>query len=788
MLIFDEANPSTAAAGVEEVLQTFARSTPNAVKTIEDHDRNAKYSFKVGGGESLNSLLDEAIKSVTSDSVELVLRRQTAEKFSDFDMTDDGSSIWATCYVVWRGGIRPGEVIWQAGGVPSLDEAADSGNWKIFVRYGSPLGSENASLRWPACEWVLGELTSSDINTIRRFHVLQSDTKLRENFRDAVPTALHAHSIAVEKIWQRIFLDESRLVSGDSEYKFSDAARSSHNLGQLFPVMLEDQLGKQFPSHPEFSQVLGAKEVSLITENLFSGSGSNNPEIQKLATNFALPLGLVTEQDNVYVPQSANDLAEVPLVKQVLDLKAPDQSGVIPLSEVSRQLQSPPYGLTLEAQQLVLGALVAQRQFEFVTFSENRINHRSLDLQIMWEDIVGISRPSDEGYSNERLLGWVARLTGDDSLGTLSDSDAKMQLSKWLSEWQKARLVERFDLLPDEKLNSKLWRIASNVKKTFGTVAEAVDNLLQEKVKLDSCLQTIVDAFADSEEEFESKKKDLDALGECIGRLVERDKINTYLTLCEPTNVPEIEELRCSLIEELAASYFESQNWTDEEFTDRWENFKTTYSEFYSERHDSATPSREKRIKLDEFFSTDLWATFADLSEISWFGRHDMEVAMTTVRELRRAECNANVKAILDTQPFCVCSFRLNNTADADALISELENAVTKGMDYFRHKFLAESTAVALGLNAVKKIHNGETLQKLNELALILQENKLFPTLGTQETHLLKTVTQKLERSTSLHSDRRRPADEPILQLHPDDIQTLEDDLDSLQDPWKMDV
>jgi len=786
MLIFDEAASSTSGTTVDSMLQTFAESAPNAIIRSDNSEREAKFSFKVGGGESLNSVLDEAVKSVSNDVVELVLRRQTAEKFSDFDISDDGSSIWATCYVVWRGGIRPGEVIWQSGSASPV-EGDGSGNWKVFVRYGAQLGAENAALRWPGCEWVLGDLNSADINTIRRFHALQTDTSLRESFRESVPTALHAHSIAVEKIWQRVFLEESRLVCGDGEYRFSDAAKSTNNLGQLFTVMIEDQLGKQFPSHPEFEQVLGTKEVSLIIENLFSGSGNDNPEIQKLAGSFALPLGLVREQEGVYIPQTKDDFAEAPIIKKILDLRSTDQAVVIPLDTVCELMRSAPYGLTQEAQHLVLGALVAQRQFEFVTSSENRINHRSLDLQIIWEDIVGIAPPSDEGYSNERLLGWVARLTNDDSLRTLKNTDAQARLIEWLRDWQKTRLIERFDLLPDEKLNSKLWRIALNVKKTFGVVADSIENLQQERVKLDICLQTIADVFADSEEEFESKMKDLDLLAVGIGRLAERDKISTYLTLCEPTGDAVIEELRCSLIEDVASSYFESQSVADAELEQRWQKFKRLYSDFYAERHNTGISVRDKKAKLDEFFSTDLWMTFADLSEIPWFGRHDMEIAMNLIRELRRPECAVDVKTTLETQPFCVCSFRLNNAATLDEMISGLEKTVVKGMEYFRHKFLSESTSVELGLNAVKKAHNGETLTKLNELSSYLTINNSFPKLAATESHLLRVVTKQLERTNSIHTDRRRP-DEPILQLHPDDIRQLEEELDSLQDPWKFDV
>jgi hypothetical protein len=788
MLIFDDADRTAGVTNVWTVLQSFAESMPEAIRKSEHPDREAKYGFKIaGGGEDLSTSLDEAIASVSTDTVEMILRRQTAEKFSDFDISDDGSSIWATSHIVWRGGIRPGEIIWQSGGVPS-EVADDNGNWKVYIRYNSPLGSENASLRWPACEWVLGELTVDDVNTIRKYHLLQTDTALRESFRDAASTAIHAHSIAVGKIWQRIFLEDSRLVTGGSEYKFSEEARVSNNLAQLFTPMLEDQLEKQFPSHPRFADVLGTREVSLLTEHLFRGAGTG-PEIQKLAENFALPLSLVYEQDGVLVPHSAEELANIPAIEQITGLAGRKDNDVVDLSEIQKRMSGAPFGLTPEAQHLILGALVAQRLFEFVTSSGNRINHRSLDLQIIWEDIVGLARPSAEMYSGEQLLNWAVLLTGDRSLRSLRISDAQLRvievLGQWLVEWQKNSVVERFDALPDENLNSRIWRIAANVKKTFGVVAESIDGLLQDKVEVDNCLQTIADAFADSEDEFESKKRDLDSLRQCVDRLTERNSINSYLALCEPTGDAEIEEMRCALMEELSTSYFDGKN--DTELSERWLDFKMRYAEMYAEKHGAAVSSSEKRAKLDEFFSTDLWASFAELSAIPWFGRHDMEVAMETIRELRSADCGANVEEMLAAQPFCACSFKLKSVTDADTLIHDLESTVTKGMEYFRQKFLAD-TAVSIELNGASKNQSGDALSKLKELGPFLESNKAFPKLNASELHLLKSITQKLERSNSLHSDRRRAAGDNVLQLHPDDLRILEDDLNGSQDPWKINV
>jgi len=759
-------------------LQAFADSLPDGIRKSESPDRDAKFSFKLGSADSLDALLEQAIKKVPKETVEWILRRLTAEKFSDFDISDDGASIWATTHVVWRGGIRPGEVIWRTGDVATVAESA-SDSWKVFVRYGSSLGSENAALRWPACEWVLGNVSVDDLNTILRFHVLQTDDGLRETFRDSISTAVHVHSIAVEKIWQRIFIEDSYLVSGESRYELTNEARSSYDLAQLFEPMLEDQLGKQFPLHPAFSEVLGTNEVSRVTEHLFSGGATDGADAQKVAKTFALPLGLVIEQDGVLSPQTPEGLARIPVVQQVIQAADPDSKDVIPLDELSRRTSEAPFGLTLEAQHLVLAALVAHRQFEFVTSSGNRINHRSLDLQIIWEDIVGIARPSDEGYSGDRLLNWAALLTGDASLTSLRMLQADLRLiealSAWLNDWQKARILARFDGLPDEKLNSRLWRVAANVKKTFGVIAESIDGLMQDAKSIDKCLHTIAEVFADSDDEFESKRKDLADLTKCIEKLAERDQIAAYLAFCEPTGDAALEELRCSLMHEVNTNRFQGETIAETEFKERWDEFRARYTEFYAKRHNAAAEG-SNRAKLDEFMATDRWMAFAELSAIPWFGRHDMELAMETVRKLRVPECNADVPTILTGQPFCSCSFSFGQRTDTSGLVMELEHKVAKGMEYFRQKLLTDRWAITSALN---EIDEAGTESKVSALVPSLETSNDFPRLTIAEIHQLEAATKRLSRANPIHSDRRRPG-EPLLQLDQDDLRALSDELDLL--------
>jgi hypothetical protein len=64
--------------------------------------------------------------------------------------------------------------------------------------------------------------------------------------------------------------------------------------------------------------------------------------------------------------------------------------------------KQPPFGLAREAQHLILTALVAQRRIEFVTTKGDRINRRSLDLKIIWDDIEGVTKPSSVLYADGR--------------------------------------------------------------------------------------------------------------------------------------------------------------------------------------------------------------------------------------------------------------------------------------------------------------------------------------------------------------------------------------------------
>jgi len=172
---------------------------------------------------------------------------------------------------------------------------------------------------------------------------------------------------------------------------------------------------------------------------------------------------------------------------------------------------------------------------------------------------------------------------------------------------------------------------------------------------------------------------------------------------------------------------------------------------------------------------------FAELSAIPWFGQHDMERAMETVRQLRVPDCTADVAVILDQQPFCSCSFRLAPATNTDGLVIDLENKVAKGMEYFRQKLLTDRWGITAALN---EIEDTQADSKLSGLVPSLETNTGFPRLSISEVHQLEVATKKLSRANPIHNDRRRPGD-PILQLDPEDLRSLDEDLNNLSDRWK---
>jgi hypothetical protein len=763
MLIYDENAPQNSIRQVGDLLETFVSIFPDSINRKEEAGREIRYSLKVSSKDNLNVALSEAALGISSDVVPKILRRVAGERFPDWIMQAENEAINATdCRVVWRGGSRRVRLIWDlddgGGAQRSSENAADFPDWQIVVgqsRRNAAVAASTPNGK-STVVWQPAPLDREEEETILRYSILLGDASLRESFGEQVRAAAHTHSRAVEKIWNRVFLEDGRILIDGSEREFTDKARAAHSLGELLSETLSPLFEARYPAHPIFADVLGMNEVAKLVNDLFSGARQALPEIQQLAASFASPLGLVALRGNNLVLDTEENLSQQPAVQEVLTLlDAAGGSETVSLEDVSRRLKSEPYGLVAEAQHLILAALVAQRRIEFVTGGGDRINRRSLDLKIVWEDIVGIARPSTALHSSAELTNWARTLTAVDTFKTIDDpadrEKVRRALENWLLDWQSAAVLERFEQLPEEILNTKIWRLATRAQKTFGAVAETVREVLQETVSLEDCLQRVADAFSDSEKEFFECTRDLMQLEDFINGAGRRETVWKYLAVCETTQDETIEKLRAKLLEFIAEMATQPSEILNRELERIWLLFHEAFVEHFAIKHDTVMKSHHLLEKYDEMMRSDEWWEFENLSSLSIFQKNHWQRAQKLCRRFKELDCRSDVRRMLKEHPFCACSFRLAQMKEWENLPRALAETVSRGRESYRKTLkILSPTLVPLLEYFGDQTREVEYAEAALKLADIFRENSEIPLLSTAELIMLEKTVEAMPASPLL--------------------------------------
>lgn len=761
MLIFDENEPLKAVQNVGNLIETFVAALPEDVQRTIEAGRENRYGFTVSSKENLNRALAEAALNISPDVIPSILRRIARDKYSDWtisDETEENSADWMECQIAWRGGLRRGRVSWDletptdklGASMPS-----DFIDWELFIHrqdeIAIPIIDTNET---PKLYWSPAELKKDEIDTILRYYALLTRTDLHEEYGDQIRAAGHTQTLAVEKIWNRIFLHDGKLVIDGFDYNFTEEARSAQVLSEMFSIMLEPLFETRFPIHPFFARTLGMNEVSALTADFFSGARQNLEQSQRLAETFALPLGLVSQRGDLYTIEAEETLVNLPLAQEILALVKLGGDTTVSLKSIYRQLKKSPNGLVREAQHLILTALVAQRQIEFVTSKGDRINRRSLDLKIIWDDIEGIAKPINVVYSSARLTNWAKILTGTKDFQSIENpkdrETVKNALQNWLTDWKSARVLDRFGELPDEILNTKIWRLAVHAEKTFGAVAEIVKAVLDDVCSVDEGLHRIADAFSDSEDEFFTGTRNLVMMEDFISGSSKRQEIWTYLAVCEPTQNEKIEYFREKLLQIIEESYLNPSESLNREMESIWESFKTAFSEHFAVNHDLVMKSHHLHEKFDEIRQTGEWWEFENLSRLPIFSQNHWLEAQKISRQFKQLDCRYEVREMLKTHPFCACSFNLAQIRDWEKLPQLLWETVNKArISYRRNLLMLRETILPLIANI--SAQNSELVEAGKHLTEILKNAKEFPVLNDFELIVLQKTFEILPDSPRLN-------------------------------------
>ena len=370
---------------------------------------------------------------------------------------------------------RPCLVEYRHRGEAATDELQHPSDWEILIDF-EPVADKERVL--PFIQWRPDALKPEEFDALKRYHALMSREDLQQAFRDEVRTAIQTYTIAIEKIWERKFLQYGSFIIDGSEQGFSAGAVAGHNLSEVLGSMLSTYLDAQFPEHPMLGARLEMESVDQLSTGLFAASEAVSSDIRKLAEHFAVPLGLAEITETGVEVRPVEGLLTLNPVSVLMDMLA-STKGPVKMDDLQARLGSQPFGLTFESQCLILTALVDGGVIEFVTKNGDRIGGRSLDLKLVWDDVAGISMPAKAKLSDDGLARWAALLTGNEKLKSISSEASRKavteSLAEWITQWRNRNLLERFELIPDDMVTTELWHLGARVRKSFGSVAEALE-------------------------------------------------------------------------------------------------------------------------------------------------------------------------------------------------------------------------------------------------------------------------------------------------------------------------
>jgi hypothetical protein len=761
MLIFDESDPAKAIKSIEEIISLFAAAMPQDVQQTSAEGRESKYGFRMTSKDQLNLALDNAAAQCPPEVVTETLIRLFQERFPETTLqgskTADGRT-WIEVNLNWRGSVRHGRLSFVRDAQGIADAAVSAGllDWEVLIE----LSQDETMSESPAPGYVLWRpdpLTLSETDTLRRYYVLTTDNEIKNEFADQIQAPIHSHGVAAARILRRSFLEDGKLVIDGFDYNFSEDARDTQSLTDVFSIMLETLFETRFPEHPQFRDVLGASDVSSLISGLYGDRESVG--IENLVRNFAEPLGFARSTEEGFELEPFDRLVQLPYFSSVMALAEDAGFETVPLEKINLELTKAPYGLVRESQRLVLTALVAERKLDFVTEKGDKINHRSLDLRIIWDDIVGIAKSANSELSKERLLEWAAVLIDGDAPKSITDKKdvARMReaFEKWIQSWRKSRVLERFDKLPDDVFNTRIWRTSSNIGKVYNSLAETITLLLDNSIELEECLLRIASIYTDSIEDFERKRSELLVLEDFVRGAELRERVLTFSLVSQFTNDDAIETQRARLIEAAELCSLDPGDGRNRELGYLLEKYQKDHAANFIGQHDAVMRSHRLQERYVSLKASPAWVEFRTLTGSGLIDPEDLGKVRAIADRLDQLDCSSATENTVSNLGSCICAFRIDTADEWDGLPEQLLKALEKSVANFRTGLIKEREIVVGKLSELTKTADADHVRIASGLKAKLKAGGELPSLGFFEVNVLAEAMNTKPRLPN--NDTARP-------------------------------
>jgi hypothetical protein len=346
---------------------------------------------------------------------------------------------------------------------------------------------------------------------------------------------------------------------------------------------------------------------------------------------------------------------------------------------------------------------------------------------------------------SEEAVEWARMLTGDESLAASAQDEVGAALKSWVGVWRERGLRQKFELLPDWCLTTRVWKIEGEVRKSFGRAAAAIEAALAGRATLASALRHVAEAFGHSRERFTLRSRSLAGLKGFVESQPEREQVRAYLAAAEATGVDEIETAR----RELLNISEDSNNFLDPfrraRFERLWREFRARYGEHYTVAHDKTVGARDLRAALIELRRGERWREFESLARLPVVSSQVWRQAETLLRLAEGGRCTMPVRVILETRPACACRFRLSRASELEELPQELEALMERGLGVYRRTLLMLGASLAISLDALARRETDDAMiARARSLSSGLAQGRLPGRLTRQDVALVERALRRM--------------------------------------------
>ena len=585
---------------------------------------------------------------------------------------------------------------------PPAESEPESPEW-VFCMEPVGLAPEVAALRpgkITEVRWVPGIPSRDELAQLKKILALHlADQSVSSRLpNNEMQRIRDDFKLDLGNLFQELYLSRARILTRDQDQALNQRHHECRTFQAFLNYIFKPNFRELYPLHPEFREnQLTSEHVLVLSRKLFSAQAPTDADVQKLAGQFALPLGLVSRLDHLY--ELNLNITPPPFITVVFQYLETLNTAEYSVEYISRKLHQSPFGLTLPSFHLILSALVADGQIELVD--------PSTSSSISRENLGGLEdfRPltvfrkiqTHREFPTEVLTQWVRMITGNQEITDISATrgrnTATAALREWLEHWKLLGISRNLENLPNQIITTQMWTKMAWTKRRFDQVAEIVETVLAGQMTLIQGMAKIIDLFGENVGLLEKASRNLVELSLFLDWLDFFAKARNYVLASEKTESPEIEQLRGLLYRWLHAPHELVETEKSREFENVFKAFRGLYLDYYAVRHDQSLGPMGNFELLRELESSPEFRNLQLLSSLPMGDSTYLNYLDEWIALVRSIRCGLPVREILWEKPHCQCGFKLSRPLSVPRIVEDFRNFLDLGtthhrqmLEYFRDR------------------------------------------------------------------------------------------------------